>query len=364
MEERDVEGAMAHILAVTQDDPAKRRRAVFDNVRSRILRQEHYRNPEGYAQLQQLAMRDDLSPTDRVKLQTLLFKPLHFMRWAQVHRCFLTDPDVQAKLAEIPIVKDPFYEFDCPENIKLLVNASIQDGVNENHCHKKKSAETYRFTPEEVNKMIEDAVTLIQQDLAWEKRSNSLRLLECLCLLTGRRKWELCSSLKIRTVKDSEYQADVQGIGKNLLGIFDDGWIRIPLLAPISVVIRGITNLRLYDHTMGRYNGFKKLFPRLTHTHYRDLYSEKCYELREINKFCQGDSCSQLEWRRRALNITMAILANRYSTMLITDERLESEDGQKAVAGQAGGPQEHVEQDPLRCGGECTDQQGGAHVEC
>lgn len=359
MEDGDVEGAMAHILSITKGDLPKRRRAVFDNVRTKILKEEKYRNPEGYAQLEQLARRQDLNPTDRVKLQTLLFKPLHFIRWAQVHRCFLSDPYLQEELRNIRIVKDPFYEFDTPQNIKLMVSKSIQDGVMSNHSHKTRPRETYRYTNQEVDEMIQQAIDFIGQDLQWSKKCNSLRLLECLCLLTGRRKWELCSTLKIRTVPTFEYQAEVQGLGKNLITKLDPVWNRIPLLAPISVVIRGITNLRLCFHSMGKYEGGKKLFPRLNHTHYRNLYSEKCFELREINKFCEGDSCSKMEWQRRALHVTMAILADRYLTLLLTDEPEQQPD----MAGEVCGSRSDDGQDSLRCGGQHTDQQEQDHPE-
>jgi hypothetical protein len=361
MEDKDVPGAMAHILQVTKGDQAKRRRAVFDNVRTRILKQEQYRDPEGYAQLQIFAMRSDLNPTDRVKLQTLLFKPLHFIRWAQVTRTFLTTPELQEQLAAIKIVKDPFYKFDCPENIKVLVMDSIREGITENHSHRKKPRENYRFTNQEVDDMIEEAQNFINQELDWKKRATSLRVLEALCLLTGRRKWELCSSLKIRTVNVSEYQADVQGLGKLIKTSFQEDWIRIPLLAPISTVIRGLTNLRLYpDHQMGRYVGFKKMFPKLTHTHYRNLYSEKCYELRETNKFCHGDSCSKLEWQRRALHVSMSILANRYCTMLITDE---SDEQQTDLAGEVCGSQDQDSQDSLRCERQHSYESGRSYDE-
>jgi hypothetical protein len=363
MEDKDVEGAMAHILEVTKTDPPRRRRAVFDNIRTRILKQEHYRSSEGYAELQQLCMEQSLNPTDKVKLQTLLFKPLHFIRWAQVHRSFLSDHNVQCRLRDIKIVKDPFYEFDTPENIKLLVTANLQQLVQDNHSHKVKPKEHYRFTVSEVDDMVQTATDYIQQELPWEKRANSLRLLECLCLLTGRRKWELCSTLKIRTVPDFEFQAEVQGIAKDIKSIFQEEWVKIPLLAPVSVVIRGITNLRLHPHEMGRYAVHAKLFPRLTHTHYRNLYSDKCFHMRHINKFCEDDSCSELEWRRRALHVTMSIIASRYSTMLITDERgfQEREDG---MACEDGGPQIDVLEDTVRCGGQHSDQSGGHHDEC
>jgi len=320
MEDGDIDGAMRHILDITKDDNPQRRRSVFDNIRTKILKQENYRCPNGYQQLQQLARRDDFNPSDKIKLEVLLSKPLHFLRWSQVCKTFFSDFNLQQEWRSIRIVKDPFYEFDCPEKIKVLVQQDITSQVKENHNHNRKPREHYNFSEEEVDDMVKQATDFIHSNNNWNIRSNSLRLLECMSLLTGRRKWELCSTLRIKSTEESIYQAMVQGLGKNIqhqMGSPDQIWERIPLLAPIDTIVKGITNVRLYCHQSGSYTGAKKLFPKMTHTHYRNVYADKAYVEREKNKFRDGDSCSMLEWKRSALMINMNTFADRYSTMVI-----------------------------------------------
>lgn len=346
MDDGDVDGAIRHILEITKNDKAQRRRAVFDNVRTQIMKKEQYRSEEGYQQLKTLAMREDLSPTDRMKLQTLLFKPLHFIRWAQVCRCFLSDYDLQAELREIRIVKDPFYDFDCPVTIKSMVKEDTDEQVQENHNHQRKPREHYIFNTDEVTQMITTATEYIQQDIPWTRPCNSFRLLECMCLLTGRRKWELCSTLKIKAVPGNDYLAEVQGLGKSIKSRINDTWCIIPLLAPIHLIIHGITKLRMFAHEMGKYRGGIKLFPRMTHTHYRNVYADKAYEQRAINRFREDHSCSELEWKRSALNITMGIYTERYATM-ITDNNDIIIDRDPAIPNPHGGSPLNTQQDSV-----------------
>lgn len=349
MEVGDVAGAMKHIISTTKGDNPQRRRAVFDNIRTRILKNESYKCPHGMDQLRYLAKREGSNPSDKIKLQTLLYKPLHFIRWAQVTKRFLSDNDLQEELKSIRIVKDPFYEFDCPQNIKDLVSADIEMGIHDNHNHKRKPREHYIFTAEEVDEMVTTATDYIQKDIIWSKKCNSLRLLECLSLLTGRRKWELCSTLKIRTSPKNDYIAEVQGLAKNIKSMVEDAeWVEIPLLAPVQLIIRGITNIRLVPYKMGAYVGGTKLFPKMTHTHYRNIYVDKAYENRNINKFHEG-SCSELEWKRCALQVTMLTYTNRYATM-ITDNvnvDVDCELGDSILASEASGSQVDQQQDPI-----------------
>lgn len=364
MEDGDVDGAISHVLAMLAGRDSKTKYSAFRNIRAHILRQEHYRSEEGYQQLREMAMRDGLNPTDRTLLQTLLFKPLHFMRWAQVSKRYLSDWDLQQELMAIKIVKDPFYEFDCPEKIKRASHTDEKMQVEQNHKHKRKPREHYIFTSTEIDDMVRTATDYISSEMDWSKRCNSIRLLECLCLLTGRRKWELCSTMKIKTVPEFDYQADICGICKVIAHKTGDVWHRIPLLAPVHLIIKGITNLRLMGHVMGQYNGYAKMFPKMTHTHYRNVFADRAYMEREKNGFHEDETMSQLQWKRLALVLDMQTYCDHYSTMLTDANEREQQDKPGSLSGSACGSPEYDVYDPVRCGGQHPDQQEGHHAEC
>lgn len=367
MDDGDVDGAIKHVLGMLSGKDNKTKYSTFRNIRAHILRQEHYRSEEGYQQLREMAMRENLNPTDRSLLQTLLFKPLHFMRWAQVCKRYLSDYDLQQELQEIKIVKDPFYEFDCPGKIKKMSKEDEAVHVATNHQHARKPREHYLFSSEEIDDMVRIATDYIKSEMDWTRKCNSSRLLECLSLLTGRRKWELCSTMKIKTVPNFPYQAEIAGIAKVIDYKKSDIWFKIPLLAPIDVIIKGITNLRVFGHIMGKYGGGSKLFPKMTHTHYRNVYADRAYEERQKNGFHADESMSALEWRRSALVLDMRTYCERYATM-ITDAKdnerdlePDQQDKPRSLSGSACGSPQYDMHDSVRCGGQHPDESGWDH---
>lgn len=308
----DVNGVIQHITTVTANDRPLRVKAAFDAVRRRILQSDKYRSPEGDAELirlQQLAT----SENDRKRLHEIIRSPVSRIRWAQAHYNVFDSIDLMRAFKQVKIIRDPFYDFVCPETI---INAAASDKkkkIEENHDHKTHKPQDYHFTEEEIDDHVQKAIDFIDSDLDWSRRSNSLRLLEAIGLLTGRRKWEIASCLKIRTVPGFDYQAEVRGIGKKL---FDAEWTRIPLLAPIDKVVAAISKARRYAHVKGAYCSGKKLFPRLTHTRYRDIYCKRAYRDRQQNGF-HPESCSEIWWKTRALLSELDQVANHYSTMVI-----------------------------------------------
>jgi len=335
MEDGDPQGAIREILAVTSNDRPMRISAAFDAVRTRILKTDKYKREEGYLEMQQLLQIPTITDDDKTHLKEVLRSPLRTIRWAQnLASCVFHDPVLAERFKRIQIVKDPFYEFVMPANIVAAIKMDRSRRTEENHSHKTHKVEAYHFTNTEIDDMIQIAMEWCKSDRDWTKRCHSHRLLECLGLLTGRRKWELCSTLKIRSVQESDFQAEVRGIGKKL---FDTQWRRIPLLAPIDVVIAGISRIRRYAHEQGTYNSGAKLFPKLTHTRYRDIYTRRAFENRAINKF-HPESCSELWWRSQALCNSLSEFTKHYTTLIIdepTPEPVIAVDGTAPMADSA-----------------------------
>jgi hypothetical protein len=350
MEDGDWDGAIANIVNITKDDNAKKRRAVFDNIRAKILRNEKYKSEEGMEAIRQLANDSSVPTEDQIRLKQLFGKPLHFIRWTQLQKHFVS-PEVHDKFSAINIVKDPFYHFDCPANIKAVVGSDLRKIADDNHNHQRKPKERYLFSQQEIDDMIKISTTMCSaQDMDFTKKCNALRLLECLCLLTGRRKWEVYCTLRIKSSPVSEFQAMVKGIGKNVnMAMESDEWYSIPLLAPLSVIVMGLNKVRQATLDFGKYTGYTKMFPKMSHTHFRDIYASQCYNNREINKFKMDSTCSKLEWMACALRVTRGSLCTNYATMLITDESVNHQPlvgGEGASSSSSGSPMDH-QQDPV-----------------
>lgn len=343
MEDGDPQGAIVKILHELANERMKAKKAAFDNVRTKILRNPKYRSEEGMEQLRALALRAE--GTDKTFLEEMVRNwTLHKIRWAQTRTSthFVSQALMQ-EFRKIRVVKDPFYDFVTPDEIVYYARYDTDKVIEENHTHKTDGNEVYHFTEEEIDSMISLSKEWCVADKPWTKCCNSFRLLECLSILTGRRKWELCSTLKIRSSPVSEFQAEVQGICKQFTESESD-WRSIPLLAPIDVVIAGLTRLRKFPHTMGRYNGGRKLFPKLKHSRTRDVYSRRAYRDRAINGFLPV-SCSEAYWRSQALCNSLGVFGTHYTTTVIDQQQPQL--GHEAMECEVGGPSVHEQQDSV-----------------
>lgn len=318
MENRDPEGASRHILTNLHGERPKKIVAAFNNVVTNILKHDKYKDPQGISQVRDLLNFPNITANDSLRIQDILKSPLRTIRWAQHHRQGVFEtPHLFEAFSQIQVVQEPFYEFKCPQDIVLRASMDRQALVEENHQHKTHQIEMYHFTEEEIDDMITISQEWCNADMPWTKRRNSLKLLDALALLTGRRKWELCSTLKMRSVPESPYQCEVRGIGKKL---FDMEWRRIPLLAPIDVVAAGICKLRKFPHVMGSYAyGQEKLFPKMSHTSTRDIYTRRAFRDRHLNGF-HTESCSEMWWRSLALCNSLQTLSRHYTTVVVDGE--------------------------------------------
>jgi len=322
MDDNDPQGAADHIMAIAGNDHPEKIEGAFKNVRVRIMNQPEYINIEGASEALALLQFPGIEDEDKRRLEELLRMPISKQHWAQRFAVIFKNQELEARYKAIRFFKDPFYDFKMPQEVAIDYKLKCHDRSNDNHAHQRRDQSTYHFGEEEINSMIEEAIEYCQSDRDWNQKANSCRLLEAVGLLTGRRKWELASTLKIRSVADNDYQAEVRGISKALFT--DETWRRIPLLAPISVIVSAISKIRRCHHESGKYGAGKRLFPKLTHTRYRDIYASKTYELRAVNKF-HPESCSLLWFRSKALLIDLKTCAAHYSTLVIDRDEPKSE---------------------------------------
>jgi len=322
MQQNDPEGALQELLKATESFRPKRIVAAFQNIRTKILRNESYKRSDVNDRIAELRSTLVLSKEDDDKLQQLMTSPLRRLKWVQsIGKPYFESSELTKLYRKLKLVCDPYDDFILPEEYYIRAEEDKKKLIVENHKHKTHDTTFYHYDTQEIDDMITTAEEWCVSDKDWSIRANSLRLLESLALLTGRRKYELCKTLKIRSVPNNEFQAEVCGLSKRLISD-DSQWQCIPLLAPLSVVVSGLTRLRRFSHKPGQYNGYKKLFPKLTHTRYRDIYCKRAYESRSINQFLP-DSCSELYWKSKALCDNMTTFSLHYTTVVIDNENGE-----------------------------------------
>jgi hypothetical protein len=318
MVENDPEGAIQMVMEQTQGDSSTRIYSVFRNIRNRIMRREENRDKKAYTELCLLA---SMESTDKDFLQEVLAYPLHKILWAQNTNGLFRDQVMEDRFRKLEFLGSNFKAFKCPTYVSVKNKEETFQSILSSHRHEQKPLKHYNYLQSDVDSMIEWATSMcLNTDLKWSSRSNSLRLLEALCLLTGRRKWELCKTLQIKSCPDSDYKALVWGIQKS----FKEGHLKreIPLLAPLNVIVKGLFNLRQYPHKQGSYALPKKYrkFPNCNHTFFRDIYCKQAYKNRAINKFLDGSSCSELFWCSEALGDVLITYVKHYATVVIEQD--------------------------------------------
>jgi hypothetical protein len=316
MEDRDKEGALQMIKDMSGSTHAYHINNFMKHVRERIAKDPQYFNPKCLDEIREIMNTPGINDHDRIKLSELLDAPKR-IRWAQVQTGIFVDPAVRKRIKDIRVYDPMYYEFVPSEDVVRECAEYKKTLIDHNHRHVHKAKDRYNFSNEEMDEMIKAAAAYCEdQTIDWTKRKNSLRLLEACCLLTGRRKWELCKTLQMRSSPVSDHQAIVSGIGKNLQS--GDQERPIPLLAPIATVAKGIVNLRRYAHKFGDYyqTPKAKLLPKLTHNTFRDLYCKRAWRDRAINQF-MPQQCSEMYWCSQALCDQLSTYAMHYTTAVI-----------------------------------------------
>lgn len=320
------------------------------HVRERIAKDPQWVNPRCYDEIRGLTINCQ-DQDDIALIQRLLTEGARKIRWAQVVKGVFKSPGLQQRFAAIRVFDPMYYEFEPTDQMLYENKAYRETLMKSNHTHKHKTdTKQYVYNETEINEMVQWATDFcLREDVDWTIRRNSLNMLEALCLLTGRRKWELCKTLQMRSSPNSDYQAIVWGLTKNIKSGHEER--PIPLLAPIANIAAGINKLRRFAHISGQYYQAKssRHFPVMGHTMFRNIYCEKAFRDRHINKF-HPNSCSKLWWCSQALCDTLSAYSERYATALV-DEPANPSDGDEqlspnpSLASSSGGSSEHVFED-------------------
>jgi len=294
----------------------------FGTIRQKMLKTPSMENPGWKDQITDIMKSFYPDPTvsdvDKRKLMGLLKKPISKVHWATASHSFTKDPRIKSRMSEVKVMMPSFYEFVCPAEISAkAVTEKIARTVKSNE-HDIYDKDYYNFTEADMDKMIEDSVNYINSNQDWTKPTNSSRLISGLCLLTGRRKWEIASTIQVRGVSESDYQVEIRGLCKTHL---DDEWRRIPVLVPYSTIIKGIVQARMYTHKgrVGNEGGYHLFAKPLTHTMYRSLYSDRAHRDRHLSKFLVGsESCAPSLWKSKALGIDIYNYTHHYNVASVS----------------------------------------------
>lgn len=299
------------------------------NTRQRILKDDIYMRMEGVAEILRLANDPDTNEVDKQRLMDLSGRGMRDINFAICQRNrYLTNPETMEKLREIKIVREPFSQFCLPKDMWESVTKEHKQRVSDRNHYQKKNGEQVQINMEEADAMVKKATDYITSGANWTKHCNANRLLGALCLLTGRRRWELYHTLHMRCVPDNDYQAEVRGICKVHAHVAMQ-WIRIPLLAPYPLIVQGICQARkITGRTMDGVRSGDLFGKSMNHTTYRNLYTELAWRDRETkNKFRIGDgACSPLYWKSYALGVSVSDAVNHYSIMSVNQDHHESSD--------------------------------------
>lgn len=355
MEDRDKDGAIEMLKEMSGSSHVYHIVNFMKHTRERIARDPRYLNKSCVHKILEVMKDPSTCEEDFKKLAVIVETPRK-LRWLQMRKGCLNNPETHARLCEIEVFDKMYYEFVPTPEMNVEIAKYSKSLVIKNHKHNHKSKERYNFPADEVDDAIFRATTFCNSDTVdWTKKKNSLQLLEALCLLTGRRKWELCKTLKMRSSPISDYQAVVSGIAKDIKTGEEERVI--PLLAPIATVAKGIVNLRKIDHQMGSYSqpAGTKLFPKLNHTTFRDLYCKRAWRDRAVNQF-MPEQCSELYWCSQALCDNLDTYAMHYATAVIHHGEPDyhrhglsqpQHRASSSMADSPGGSPQHVLQDPL-----------------
>lgn len=362
LQDRNPEAALANLIQQGGSNHGYHLVNFMMQTRRKIANDPNNVHPNLWRELELILQDPSILPPDRMRLMEMRQTPKK-IRQAQLWKGVFQTPGLQQRLKEIQVFDDMYYQFFPTEDMQSEASAHRSTKVSENHQHK--SSKRRIFTDQEIDQMIAEASEFCHNDsLDWTKRGPSLKMLECLCLLTGRRKWELCKTLQMRSHPDSDLQAVVWGLAKDPFNASVER--PIPLLAPIATIARGINKLRKFQHTMGSYNQgrISRMFPEMSHSLFRDIYTQRAFRDRAINQF-HPNPCSELWWRSQALCNTLKQFTEHYASVRIDEPAHDSDDGSTSteLASSASGSPESVQQDPLRCGGQYPNQSDGSAAQ-
>jgi hypothetical protein len=263
-------------------------------ARQCFLKNEENRRPGYLQELQSLV--DVAEGEDKAKLEKLLVSPLAFQR-----RLF-KQPNVTFDSDE---VEERFQKLDpCPADFDRF---KLPSHVFEIYKREKERRRTERImkrpeplTPSVVNDILAKAKEVAVKEI--KAAGDYYAAITAIGLLSGRRNFEVVSTLRWEEVPSFPYQARVTGILKKGVTAFIDGAeeeFTIPLLCPFELFDTAMGNIRAFRDVGGvssdiegetakvgiRRASIKVFGEALGHTKRRGLYGNLVWEQRKINKF-------------------------------------------------------------------------------
>lgn len=339
VQNKNPEEAMSFLLSQypNQIQSARSIYSMWSRVRKIMLDEELVANPSYHSEIARIGKLVS-SQEDLDRIIRLLSSSLTDQHRVSISsRPFLDDQDLDDELKACDPCNDLFHRFQLPEHIIKAKFSQELQRTRLNQQHALRPREDYKLSEEELFDMfskVDDRLTFSESIITSKQYYD---VIVCLQLASGRRNFEIISTLEYRPGPTS-YQAIVSGICKNQNLEMHENIIpeyTIPLNVDYKTFSKAMNAVRtykpLYEMTPSEVNSSygarilaasERLFGRrLTHTQKRNIYVEKAYRMRNVNQFCSGaQSCSRHMWAAKALCHTTSISTDctqRYQAMTV-----------------------------------------------
>ena len=332
IEDKDPEGAMEFLLGrYDVETQAKAIHSMHCGVRRAMLKDESNRRTEYETEIRQLiASLDPNNDEDRYTLTYLLTKPL--LEQQQIYKMkkpVLRDHIAQARLNKINPAIQLICDFKLPEDVVSHVMAYTRNARQKRMYHQ--DGREYTMTRVDMDRILAVAKRTIDVRTNPVQRPKQwCEYVVCCGLLSGRRTWEIVSTLEWDPLPDLPFQARVSGMAKSLEHeVMNQGHpeIDIPLLCDFDTFDRAMWELRGFRTLTGRCDdkenniqaglrsASQRLFGRvISHTEKRNIYSEMAFRDKENSKFMLD--CSRVAWVEAALGHKSLFHANATYTAM------------------------------------------------
>lgn len=258
---------------------------VYGRIRGYLLRTPSVVSPHWERDLRVLIMEAN-SRDDQSRLIDILAKPAHQAFNLLANYRSKTDPELEAKVNAIKVMK-PFY-------YNLVTEEPFLTG-GRNHQRRRKweilmgTELVMDMSMEKAKEVVSTAISLLEGWVTIPKSCPQACLLgQCLSLVTGRRRAELGFDLVLEPVPGFPLQATQTGFAK-----FGDQQPKpLPILCPLPLIQRGIMLFRAFLESRGKTQRIDltglpaPYFPglgkkKLNHTMIRNIYHEVAFARRE-----------------------------------------------------------------------------------
>lgn len=309
----DANAAVEKLLARYNNDLAKAFTAynTWKRVRAYLVKDASLYDPDYPAEVAKwLALTPELSPQDFETVGLFLQMPVQ----DQCHRRqqrgrILRNSEHDKSFRELKPFLPCFYEFVLPTPFQDANREQKIQRTQDRHFHKGKPISYFMFTTDQVASIKDKCLEVLQRDVL-ETNAQYFEMFTALQIMSGRRNVEIQREMACRAVPDSQYQASVFGLAKNIQrGL---SWTTIPLLCPFSLFEMRLEQMRLHPGMLFAKNqkigsglryASRRLFGQLlVHTQKRNLYAELAWADRETSGFMGSEEgCSKFTWIGNAL---------------------------------------------------------------